>query len=73
MTWIARMSPGTMFHRPMQRIELEGNFQQLRQFIHGLDGLPWQVTVIRLRLEQLPTSMPAGYPQPLLAELVLAL
>ncbi len=73
MSWIARMSPNTMFYRPMQRLELEGDYQSLRQFIHGLDDLPWQVTVIRLRLEQLPTSVPAGYPQPLSAELVLAL
>ncbi len=73
MSWIARMSPGTMFYRPMQRIELEGTYQHLRQFIHGLDSLPWQVTVIRLRLDQLPTSVPAGYAQPLTAELVLAL
>ncbi len=72
-SWIARMSPNTLFYRPMQRLELEGSYQSLRQFIHGLEGLPWQVTVIRLRLDQLPTSVPAGYPQPLSAELVLAL
>lgn len=73
MSWIARMSSGTMFYRPMQRLELEGNFQALRQFIHGLESLPWQVTVIRIRLEKMPAEAPAGYPQSLYAELVLAL
>jgi len=72
-SWIDRMSPGTMFHRPIQRIELEGSFVSIRKFIHGLDKLPYQVTVLRLKIEKLPTLAPTGYPQTLVCELVLAL
>lgn len=71
--WIARMSSGTMFHRPMQRIELEGSYMAIRKFVHGLDDLSYQVTVLKLNIEKLPLSSPAGYPQALLAKLVLAL
>lgn len=71
--WIARMSPGTMFHRPIQRIELEGSYVAIRKFIHGLDDLPYQVTVLRLKIEKIPALAPAGSPQTLLCELVLAL
>ncbi|WAK03177.1 hypothetical protein [Methylobacter sp. YRD-M1] len=71
--WIARMSPGTMFHRPLQRIELEGSYTAIWQFIHGLDQLPYQVTVLRLKIGKAPTPAPAGYPQTLVSELVLAL
>jgi hypothetical protein len=71
--WIARMSPGAMFHRPLQRIELEGSYMAIRQFIHGLDELPYRVTVLRLKIGKAPTLAPAGYPQALVSELVLAL
>lgn len=71
--WIARMSPGTMFHRPMQQIELEGSYMAIRKFVHGLDDLSYQVTVLKLQIEKLPLVSPAGYPQALLAKLVLAL
>jgi hypothetical protein len=71
--WIARMSPGTVFHRPLQRIELEGSYTAIRQFIHGLDELPYRVTVLRLKIGKAPTLAPAGYPQTLVSELVLAL
>lgn len=71
--WIARMSPGTMLHRPMQRIELAGSYQSLRQFIHGLEDLPWQVTVIKFQIEKIPSAAPTGYPQSLHSILVLAL
>ncbi|MBF6649745.1 hypothetical protein [Methylobacter sp. BlB1] len=71
--WIARMSPGTVFHRPLQRIELEGSYMAIRQFIHGLDELPYRVTVLRLKIGKAPTLAPAGYPQALVSELVLAL
>ncbi|WP_305908873.1 hypothetical protein Q9L42_008480 [Methylomarinum sp. Ch1-1] len=71
--WVVRMSPGTMFHRPMQQIELEGSFMGIRKFIHGLDDLSYQVTVLQLNIEKLPLASPAGYPQALLAKLVLAL
>jgi Tfp pilus assembly protein PilO len=71
--WLARLSPGTVLHRPLQRLELEGTYQQIQAFIHGLDGLPWQVTVIQMQLQKMPAAAPVGYPQSLKASLVLAL
>lgn len=73
MSWIARMGKGTLLHRPMQRLEIEGNFSSIQQFIYGLDSLPWQVTVVRLKIEKMPNPAPYGYAQPLITELVLAL
>lgn len=71
--WVARLSSGTLFGRPQQHIELEGSYTAIRQFIHGLEELPYQVTVLRMQLEKQPTLAPPGYPQLLVAELVLAL
>jgi hypothetical protein len=71
--WLARLSPGTVLHRPLQRLELEGTYQHIQAFIHGLDGLPWQVTVIQMQLQKMPAAAPVGYPQSLKASLVLAL
>lgn len=71
--WVMRMSKGTLFERPLQRIELEGTYSAIHQFIYGLDNLPYQVTVLRLKLEKVAILSPPGYPQMLLAELVLAL
>jgi hypothetical protein len=71
--WIARLSPGTMLHRPMQRIELEGSYQSILQFIFGLEQLPWQVTVIQLEINKMPSESPVGYAQLLNTKLVLAL
>jgi len=72
-TWIDRMSASTLFHRPMQRLILEGDYQSLRSFIHGLDGLGWQVTVVRFKIEKMPSAPIQGYAQRLQSELVLAL
>ncbi|PHS25894.1 MAG: hypothetical protein COA83_04320 [Methylophaga sp.] len=71
--WIDRMSAKTMFHRPIQRLVLEGDYQSLRAFIHGLEGLEWQVTVVQLNIELMPAAPMRGYAQLLRSELVLAL
>jgi hypothetical protein len=71
--WEARMSPGTVFHRPMQKLQIEGTYGALRKFIHGLESLPWQVTIIKMNIQQMPIAPPVGYSQRLQAELVLAL
>lgn len=71
--WVARMSPGTMFYRPMQRIQLEGSYLAIRKFIHGLRALPYQVTVLKISIDKSPNISPVGYSQNLISELVLAL
>ena len=72
-SWIARMSADTLFHRPMQRLILVGDYQSIRTFIHGLAELQWQVTVVQLKLERLPSTPLRGHAQMLNSELVLAL
>lgn len=72
-SWVRQMSPGTLFHRPMQRIVLEGNYMSIYKFIYGLNTLPYQVTVLNIRIEKNSNESPAGYPQLLDAEMILSL
>lgn len=71
--WLDRMAPNTLYHRPLQRIELAGQYRSIREFIQELDNLPWQVTVIRMKIEKQSITPLRGYAQALKAELVLAL
>ncbi|WP_297811881.1 hypothetical protein [uncultured Methylophaga sp.] len=71
--WIPRMSPGSMFQRPLQRLELDGSYLALRRFIHGLDELPYLVTVVRLNIDKLAIAPLRGGSQILKTELILAL
>lgn len=71
--WVTRLAPGSMFHRPLQRLEIDGDYPSLRRFIHGLDDLPYQVTVVRMNIEKLDISPLRGMSQLLKTELVLAL
>lgn len=72
-SWTDRLSQQSVFHRPLQRLVLDGNYQSIRSFIHGLEKLQWQVTPVRVSIEILPISPLRGQPQRLKAELVLAL
>lgn len=72
-SWVSRMSPGTLLYRPMQRLSVHGYYASIQEFIYGLDSLPWQVTVLKLSINKMPVMAPAGRPQLLQAEIVLAL
>lgn len=72
-SWLDRMAPNTLYYRPLQRIELVGQYRSIRAFIQELDNLPWQVTVVRLKIEQQAITPLRGYAQALKTELVLAL
>ncbi len=72
-SWLERMSPDSVFFRPMQRLSLEGDYQSIVSFVHGLSSLPYQVTVVKLSIKKVSTDSPPGYPQRLTAEIVLAL
>jgi len=72
-SWLDRMAPNTLYHRPLQRIELVGQYRSIREFIQELDNIPWQVTVIRMKIEKQSITPLRGYAQALKAELVLAL
>ncbi|MDP2152687.1 MAG: hypothetical protein Q8J66_03390 [Methylotenera sp.] len=71
--WLARLEVGSIFHRPLQTVSVEGDFQGIRNFIRGLEQLPWQVTVVKLDIAVIAADMPPGIAQPLSAQLVLAL
>ncbi|MDP2561783.1 hypothetical protein [Psychrobium sp. 1_MG-2023] len=71
--WLERMAPNTLYYRPLQRVELAGQYRSIRAFIQELDNLPWQVTVVRMKIEKQPITPLRGYAQALKAELVLAL
>lgn len=72
-SWLDRMAPNTLYFRPLQRIELSGKYKSIRAFIQELENLPWQVTVIRIKVEKQSIPPLRGYAQALKAELVLAL
>lgn len=59
--------------RPFQRVSLEGNFYQLQQFIDEVGKLPSIVTITQIQVELSAQTPPAGYPQPLLVTMILAL
>ncbi|AFJ01442.1 hypothetical protein Q7C_263 [Methylophaga frappieri] len=71
--WIRRLSPGSMYARPMQRLEIDGDFPSLRRFIYGLDELPYQVTVVQVNIQKLDVAPLRGMSQLLKTDLVLAL
>lgn len=59
--------------RPLQRLSMEGSYGAIREFLRGLEKLPWQVTVAQLQLEVDERTPAPGYPQPLRATMILAL
>lgn len=71
--WIRRLSPGSMYARPLQRLEIDADYPSLRRFIHGLENLPYQVTVVRMNIEKLEVAPLRGMSQLLKTELVLSL
>lgn len=71
--WITQLSPGSMFQRPLQRLEVDGSYLALRRFIHGLDELPYLVTVVRINVDKLDIAPLRGNSQLLKTEMVLAL
>lgn len=59
--------------RPFQRVSVEGSFNQVQRFIGELDKLPWMATVAQIQIELSAQTPPAGYPQPLIVTMILAL
>lgn len=59
--------------RPFQRVSVEGSFAQVQRFIQELGKLPWMATVMQINIELSAQTPPAGYPQPLIVTMILAL
>lgn len=73
LNWVKKLAPNSMFHRPLQRVVIDADYTSLRRFIHGLDNLPYRVTVVRINIEKLDYAPLRGMSQLLKTELVLAL
>lgn len=59
--------------RPFQRVSVEGNFAQVQRFVQELGKLPWMATVMQINIDLSAQTPPAGYPQPLIVTMILAL
>lgn len=61
------------YSRPMQQLNLQGYYADIRYFMNELQKLPWPVTVAQLQIETDTTPTEPGAPQALRASMVLAL
>lgn len=61
------------YGRPMQQLNLQGYYADIRYFMNELQKLPWPVTVAQLQIETDTTPAEPGAPQMLRANLILAL
>lgn len=57
--------------RPMHEIKIEGTYQSVKSFIEALQGMPWQITIVKINYRLLGQSAVQGYPQPLLVEMII--
>jgi hypothetical protein len=57
--------------RPLHEIKIEGTYQNVKSFIEALQGLPWQITVVKIDYSLLGQNTAQGYPQPLLVEMII--
>lgn len=57
--------------RPLHKLKIEGTYQSVKTFIEGLQGLPWQVTVVKIDYSLLGGNTIQGYPQPLMVEMII--
>ncbi|MDD2932503.1 MAG: hypothetical protein PHO76_01305 [Methylotenera sp.] len=70
---IYRLTNELETQRPFQRVSVEGSFVQVQSFIQELGKLPFMVTVTQMQIDLSPITPPAGYPQPLVVTMILAL
>lgn len=57
--------------RPLHEIKIEGSYQNIKAFIEALQGLPWQITVVKINFSLLGQNTAQGYPQPLIVEMII--
>jgi len=57
--------------RPLHKLKVEGSYHNIKAFIDGLQGLPWQVTVVKIDYKLLGANTAQGYPQPLMVEMII--
>jgi len=57
--------------RPLHALKIEGTYHNIRAFIEALQGLPWQVTVVKIDYNLLGRDTAQGYPQPLIVNMII--
>ncbi|MFV1922589.1 MAG: hypothetical protein ACMZ63_08300 [Methylotenera sp.] len=57
--------------RPLHEIKIEGTYQNIKSFIEALQGMPWQITVVKIDFSLLGQNTAQGFPQPLIVEMII--
>jgi len=57
--------------RPLHQVKIEGTYHSIKTFIEGLQGLPWQITVVKINYQLLTQTATQGFPQPLVVEMII--
>lgn len=57
--------------RPLHEIKIEGTYQNIKTFIEALQGMPWQITVVKIDFSLLGQNTAQGFPQPLIVEMII--
>lgn len=57
--------------RPLHALKIEGTYHNIKAFIEALQGLPWQVTVVKIDYNLLGRDTAQGYPQPLIVNMII--
>lgn len=57
--------------RPLHELKIEGTYQNIKAFIEALQGLPWQITVVKIDYNLLLQNNAQGYPQPLIVDMII--
>lgn len=57
--------------RPLHEIKIEGSYANVKAFIEALQGLPWQITVVKIDFSLLGQNTAQGFPQPLIVEMII--
>jgi len=57
--------------RPLHQLKIEGTYTNIQNFIKNLQGLPWQITVVKIDYKLLGANAAQGYPQPLEVDMII--
>lgn len=59
--------------RPLQKLSIEGGFNDLQTFIQAVSNMQYQATIVKLDIEVKIQTPPQGMPQPLMAKMIIAM
>ncbi len=62
---------GFAVSRPLHKLKVEGTYSSMKAFVEGLQGLPWQVTIVKIDYNLLGSNAAQGYAQPLMVDMII--